>query len=251
MRYFIDLAFDGTPFHGWQKQPNATSVQQCLEEALSTLLRETIAVVGAGRTDTGVHALQMIAHFDVTTAIEDSTQLCYQLNQFLPPAIAIHSVTKVASDAHARFDAVLRTYEYHIVQKKVPFQHQTAYLFSQALDVEAMNAAAQLMLSHTDFECFSKSKTDVKTFDCAVQYAHWKTTENGLIFTIAADRFLRNMVRATVGTLIELGQNKTDLKGFQEILNSKDRSAAGYSVPAHGLFLKSIQYPSHIYKQHG
>lgn len=247
MRYFIDLCYDGKPYHGWQRQPNAVSVQQTLEEALSTLLRLPMAVVGAGRTDTGVHALQMIAHFDTPAALEAPEQLCYQLNQFLPPSIALRSIRPVEATAHARFDAVSRSYEYRIVQQKAPFQQHTAYQLTTPLDVTAMNAAAELLLSHTDFECFSKSKTDVKTFECNITHARWETTANGLIFTIAANRFLRNMVRAIVGTLIEVGQHKTDLKGMQQILASKDRSAAGYSVPAHGLFLTAVAYPKTIY----
>ena len=205
MRYFLEFSYAGTNYHGWQRQPNAVSVQEVLEHALSTLLKETISLLASGRTDTGVHARQMFAHFDGKLSLETFQQLVYQLNQFLPQDIVVHSLREVKAEAHARFDALSRSYEYHIALGKTPFGNSMHYRINQDLDLEAMNEAAAILLEYEDFECFSKSRTDVKTFLCDISYAQWSKTKNGYIFTITASRFLRNMVRAIVGTLIEIG----------------------------------------------
>lgn len=250
MRYFIQFSYFGKPYHGWQAQPNAITVQQVLEEVLSTLLKGPIALMGAGRTDTGVHAKQMFAHFDAGS-IENFTDLAYRLNSFLPDDIAVHRIFKVPHDAHARFDAVERTYEYWISQEKNPFLTDTAYFIKYPLDIEKMNQAAELLLQYNDFECFSKSHTDVKTYQCAIKKAVWEKKEGKLIFTITADRFLRNMVRAIVGTLLDVGQGKCSIDDVKTILKSKDRVNAGPSVPAKGLYLITVSYHNSIIKTHG
>ena len=214
MRYFLEFSYAGTNYHGWQRQPNAVSVQEVLEHALSTLLKETISLLASGRTDTGVHARQMFAHFDGKLSLETFQQLVYQLNQFLPQDIVVHSLREVKAEAHARFDALSRSYEYHIALGKTPFGNSMHYRINQDLDLEAMNEAAAILLEYEDFECFSKSRTDVKTFLCDISYAQWSKTKNGYIFTITANRFLRNMVRAIVGTLIEIGLKKKDKDSF-------------------------------------
>ena len=248
MRYFLEFSFAGTNYHGWQRQPNAISVQEVLEHALSTLLKETISLLASGRTDTGVHARQMFAHFDGKLSLETFQQLVYQLNQFLPQDIVVHSLREVKAEAHARFDALSRSYEYHIALGKTPFGNSMHYRINQDLDLEAMNEAAAILLEYEDFECFSKSRTDVKTFLCDISYAQWSKTKNGYIFTITASRFLRNMVRAIVGTLIEIGLKKKEIEDLRGIIKSKSRSKAGFSVPAQGLFLTRIEYPISIYK---
>lgn len=245
MRYFIAFSYFGKSYHGWQKQPNAMTVQQVMEETLSTLLRESVELMGAGRTDAGVHAKQMYAHFEAE-GIEDCQDLCYRLNAFLPEDIAISGIFEVPKEAHARFDAVERTYEYWIVQEKNPFYMESAYYVKHELDLDKMNEAASLLLKFTEFECFSKSNTDVKTFLCKLKRAEWTIQGDVLVFTITADRFLRNMVRAIVGTLLEVGLGKSTLENIEEIINSKDRSRAGVSVPAKGLYLTQVNYPPHI-----
>lgn len=241
MRYFIELAYNGTNYHGWQYQPNAASVQETLNTALSTILKTSIDVVGAGRTDTGVHAKQMFAHFDFDAEI-DVAFLIHKLNSFLPKDIAIINLHKVHETAHARFDATKRTYEYHIHTQKNVFENEGSWYYPSKLDIDAMNEATKLLFSHTDFECFSKVNTDVNTFNCKIEEAYWQQNADKLIFTIAADRFLRNMVRAIVGTIINIGLGKITLHDFQTILESKDRNQAGFSVPAHGLYLTKIEY---------
>lgn len=241
MRYFIQFAYNGTHYHGWQIQPNASSVQETLNKALSVLLNSRIILMGAGRTDTGVHAEEMYAHFDYDSDI-DSKILVHKLNSYLPKDIAIFNLIKVHDDAHCRFDATKRTYEYHINTVKNPFLQELSWYFNQKLDVALMNEAAKILLQHTDFQCFSKVHTDVNTFDCTIFEAYWKVENNKLIFTISANRFLRNMVRAIVGTLVNIGLHKMTLADLENIIASKNREKAGFSVPAHGLYLTKIYY---------
>lgn len=245
MRYFLELSYNGTKYHGWQNQPNAISVQEVIENALTILLRQTIAIVGAGRTDAGVHASQMFAHFDYESKI-DTNEIKYKLNSFLPNDIAIHSLFEVKQDAHARFDAISRTYLYRISLEKDPFNFERTYFMNNELDIDKMNEASRVLFDYSDFESFSKTKTDVKTFNCEIMKAEWVQHGNELHFTIKADRFLRNMVRAIVGTLISIGSNKIDLKDLHTIIKSKNRGNAGFSVPAHALYLSKIEYPNHI-----
>ncbi|MEH6703686.1 tRNA pseudouridine(38-40) synthase TruA [Galbibacter orientalis] len=247
MRYFLELSYNGQQYHGWQNQPNAISVQEVLEKALSTLLRTEIQIMGAGRTDSGVHAKQMFAHFDVNIALETAI-LKHKLNSFLPNDIAIKDIFLVVDEAHARFDATQRSYEYWLVQEKNPFFNEYAHFIKADLDVDAMNKAAAELLNYKDFQCFSKSNTDVKTYICDVKRAAWICEGELLVFHITADRFLRNMVRAIVGTLLDVGIGKISLEEVTEIIKSKDRSNAGASVPAHGLYLTEVVYPNSIKK---
>lgn len=245
MRYFIELSYNGKAYHGWQNQPNAISVQRTLEEALSVLFRTKIEIVGAGRTDAGVHASQMFAHFDIES-IEHTSKLVYKLNSILPKDMAIHDIFRVKDDAHARFDATSRTYCYKISTKKNVFNTDLSYQFNMALDIEKMNNACEILLQHKDFQCFSKSNTDVKTYNCTIEKAEWRTENDELLFEITADRFLRNMVRAIVGTMINIGLKKIQAEDLIAIIESKDRGNAGYSVPAHGLYLTQVTYPGSI-----
>jgi tRNA pseudouridine38-40 synthase len=241
LRYFIQFAYNGTHYHGWQYQPNAASVQETLNKALSVLLNTPINLMGAGRTDTGVHAKEMYAHFDHDSPIE-VPNLIHKLNSYLPKDIAIYNIILVKDEAHCRFDATKRTYEYHINIIKDPFLEELSWYFHQYLDVPLMNEAAKILLNHTNFQCFSKVNTDVNTFDCSIFEAYWKTENNKLIFTISANRFLRNMVRAIVGTLVNIGLHKITLDDFENIIASKNRDKAGFSVPAHGLYLTNVEY---------
>lgn len=250
MRYFIELSYNGENYHGWQNQPNAISVQEVLEKALSTLIRSEISIVGAGRTDAGVHAKQMYAHFD-TEVVFDRSELTLKLNSFLPNDIAIQTIHPVKTDAHARFDATGRTYEYWIVTEKNPFHNQSAYLVYKKLDVHLMNLAAKELFNYKDFKCFSKTHTDVKTYICTIEKAIWEQHNELLIFTIRADRFLRNMVRAIVGTLLEVGLGKLSIKEFKEIIESRNRNNAGTSVPGKALYLTAVSYPAEIFTTHG
>ena len=246
MRYFIYLSYDGARYHGWQIQPNGISVQEVLSKALSTLLREPIEVTGAGRTDAGVNASLMVAHFDTTHEADE--QLVYRLNKLLPHDIAISRIRKVTPDAHARFSATSRTYIYNIVTAKTPFEPY-AYRFPQPLDFDKMNEAAQTLFDYTDFTSFSKLHTDVKTNNCRIMKAHWEQVS--LIkwqFTITADRFLRNMVRAIVGTLLDVGRGVLTIEQFREIIEKKDRCSAGTSVPGNALFLADITYPEELFQ---
>lgn len=245
MRYFVQFSYFGKPYHGWQKQRNAITVQQVLEEALSTLLRKPVETVGAGRTDAGVHAREMFAHFEADS-IGDKINLVYRLNALLPEAVAVRQIFAVYDDAHARFDAIERTYEYWVVQEKNPFYSDFAYHIKQPLDISGMNEAAVILLEYENFECFSKSNTDVKTYRCAVTKAVWEKKGDKLVFTITADRFLRNMVRAVVGTLLEVGLEKWTVADVKRIINGKDRTQAGPSVPAKALYLTSVLYPENI-----
>ena len=219
-----------------------------MEQAFETLLQEPIALTAAGRTDAGVHASFMVAHFDTSNSLPEN--LCFLLNQYLSNAISINRIQNVSDSAHARFDALSRTYQYTISSVKNPFRYPYQYYIKGSLDLAQMNASAALLLEYEDFECFSKVNTDVKTFMCQIEKAHWESLENQYIFTIKANRFLRNMVRAIVGTLIEIGQGKRTLDSLHKTLRSKDRSQAGYSVPAHALFLTDIEYPKTLFKQY-
>ncbi|MEC5166040.1 tRNA pseudouridine38-40 synthase [Flavobacterium sp. PL11] len=241
MRYFIKLAYSGTHYHGWQYQPNATSVQETMNKAVSTLLNTEINLMGAGRTDTGVHATQMYAHFDFERTIDVPT-IMHKLNSYLPKDIAVQDIILVNDEAHARFDAIKRTYEYHINTSKNPFLQEQSWHFHQPLDIALMNEAANLLLNHINFQCFSKVNTDVNTFDCTIYQAQWNQDNEKLIFIISANRFLRNMVRAIVGTLVNIGLHKITLNDFESIIESKNRDRAGFSVPAHGLYLTEIEY---------
>ncbi len=246
VRYFVEVAYNGTHFHGWQVQSNALSVQQVLEEKLSTLLRVPIAIVGSGRTDTGVHASQQYFHFDHATPLETAAFL-HRMNAFLPQEIALKSITKVNDDAHARFDASMRSYIYRIETRKNPFAHGFAYCYTHPLNVEKMNEAAIFLLGNHDFQAFSKVKTEVNNYFCELNRAVWEEGNESLIFHVSANRFLRGMVRAVVGTLLDVGAGRTTITEFQQILLSKDRRQAGRAVPPTGLYLSRVVYPAAIF----
>lgn len=247
-RYFLYCSYKGTAYHGWQIQPNGVSVQGVLTDALRTVLRDPeLNIVGAGRTDTGVHATMMPAHFDADLAGIDIEAFVIRLNSFLPQDIAIQKIVEVKSDAHARFDALSRRYEYHITLYKNVFSTDLAARMYGNLDFDLMNKAAALLKDYRDFTSFSKLHTDVKTNNCDVRHAEWTRQGNEWVFTIEADRFLRNMVRAVVGTLFEVGRGKTSLDKFKKIIESKDRCCAGISAPAQGLFLVDVEYPEEIF----
>lgn len=250
-RYFIELSYNGTAYHGWQTQPNALTVQECLDKALSVYFRQQVSTVGCGRTDAGVHATQFYAHFDLVPANEEQSAVktgvpskwVAGINSLLPYEIAVKRIFEVTADAHARFDATERAYHYHLHFRKDPFKLDRSWLYKGALDLNAMNEAAALLSGYTDFSCFSKSNTQTFTNNCSITEAFFEATGDGLQFTIRADRFLRNMVRAIIGTLIRIGKNEITLTQFKEIIESKDRSNAGQSVPACGLYLVSVSYP--------
>ena len=242
-RYFVTLSYDGTRYHGWQIQPNGVSVQERLQEALSTLLREPIAVTGAGRTDAGVHARKMVAHFDWKGDAIDGQQLAYKLNRLLPYDIAISKVEMVSEDMHARFSATSRMYHYYIHTTKDPFQRAYSCEIHYPLDFAKMNDAAQILMTYEDFGAFCKSGADVKTTLCQVTKAEWvQTSPTTWYFEIRANRFLRNMVRAVVGTLIEVGRGRLSLDDFKKVIEGKQRSDAGESMPGNALFLEDIVY---------
>ena len=247
-RYFIELAFKGTEFHGWQIQPNAVSVQECLEKALKTITREAIAVTGAGRTDTGVHASYYVAHIDSGNLNLDHPDFVHKLNSFLNKDVVIFSISKVQADAHARFNAISRTYQYHMNLRKDPFGRETSWYFFRQPDLNLMNEANRILFDYTDFTSFSKLHSDVKSNNCKIYLAEWTQSGTNIIFTVKADRFLRNMVRALVGTILEVGLGKISLDEFRAIIERKDRGAAGLSVPAQGLFLTDVEYPETIFK---
>jgi tRNA pseudouridine38-40 synthase len=247
-RYFIYLAYNGKNYCGWQIQPNGISVQEKLEHSLSTLLRIPVSITGAGRTDTGVHAKRMVAHFDFEGNSLDAEILTNKLNRLLPSDIVIEQITEVSSEAHARFDAVARTYKYFLSEKKNPFLNEMIYKTPHTLDFDRMNEAAGILSEYIDFTSFSKLHTDVKTNNCLITKARWEKENDFWVFTIQADRFLRNMVRAIVGTLFEVGRGKLSIDEFRNIIESKDRGKAGTSAPAHALFLWEIEYPERIYK---
>ena len=241
-RYFVTLSYDGTRYHGWQIQPNGVSVQEKLQGALSTLLREEIVVTGAGRTDAGVHARMMVAHFDYEEAL-DGQQLCYKLNRLLPYDIAVQKVEQVADDLHARFSATSRTYHYYIHTVKDPFSRAYSCELHYPLDFKKMNEAAAMLLNYEDFGAFCKSGADVKTTLCQVTAAEWhQTSPSTWYFEITANRFLRNMVRAVVGTLVDVGRGRLSLEEFQKVIEGKRRTEAGESMPGNALFLEDIKY---------
>lgn len=242
MRYFITLAYDGTNFHGWQIQPNGNSVQEELQKALTTLLRQPTPVVGAGRTDAGVHARNMVAHFDSDVAI-DCQQLAYRLNRMVPRSMAVYDVREVGDDMHARFSATKRTYHYYVHTRKDPFLRHYSCELHFDLDFERMNKAAAILMEYSDFGAFCKSHSDVKTTICRVMAAEWHQTSNTeWYFEISADRFLRNMVRAVVGTLVDVGRGRLTLDEFRNVIEGRKRTAAGESMPANALFLEEVEY---------
>jgi tRNA pseudouridine38-40 synthase len=242
-RYFLKLSYKGTAYKGWQIQPNDTTVQGEINSALTKLnSMRPVNSMGCGRTDTGVHSSKFYAHFDFNK-IEDIDNFKFKMNNMLPKDIVIHEVLKVNIDSHSRYDATSRTYNYYISRTKSPFTNETELLFPNDLDIDKMNKACLILFNYIDFECFSKVKTDVKTFNCTITEANWVSTENGLKFTISANRFLRNMVRAIVGTMIQIGQGKKEVEDLNKIIESKDRNLAGQSVAPNGLFLSDVTYP--------
>lgn len=246
-RYFIYLSYDGAAYHGWQVQPNGVTVQQQLEEALTTLQREPVQVMGAGRTDAGVNASSMVAHVDFSAPV-DTKHLVYKLNRILPPDIAVSDIRRVKDDAHARFDALSRTYHYRVITAKSPFARRYACRVQPDVDFELMNEAAAVLSEYTDFTSFSKLHTDVKTNNCRVMKAAWhKVGANEWLFEIEADRFLRNMVRAIVGTLLLVGRHKITIDGFRAIIEKKERGEAGDSAMGEALFLADVKYPEDIF----
>lgn len=243
MRYFIECAYKGTNYSGWQVQINALAVQEVIEKSLCTLLKTKIEITGSSRTDAGVHANQQIAHFEVKNEITDTENLVYRMNKILPFDISIKQIFKVADDYHSRFEAISRKYEYRISRKKNPFQKGLSYEFNGNLNIKLMNEACLILFKHIDFECFSKIKTEVLTFNCTILEAHWEeSAEDSLVFHIKANRFLRGMVRSIVGTLLEIGLGRISLTDFEQIILSKNRKYAGWSVPAEGLFLMEVNY---------
>lgn len=247
MRYFLKLSYNGSEYHGWQRQDDVASIQQEIEEKLSIVFQSEISVTGCGRTDTGVHAKEFFAHFDVKNTIQDLGLLLHKLNTMLSTSIAIQEIIPTTHEAHARFDATKRSYEYRITRAKNPFEHKTAYRFNIPLNLELMNKAGKLMLGKKDFGCFCKANADNFTNICTVYEANWKQENDLIVFKITANRFLRNMVRAVVGTMLEIGEEKMELEGFQQVLDSKDRTAAGRSVPACGLYLTKVEYPPELF----
>ena len=247
-RYFIFFSFKGTLYHGWQVQPKAVTVQKIIDEAISLILDEKIALTGAGRTDAGVHAKAFCAHLDsLKPDLDNKKNLIFRLNRYLPDDISVTGIRRVLPDANARFSALSRTYRYFVSRLKDPFRQETSWFIHGKLDIEAMNRACAILLNHSDFTSFSRLHSDNKTNICKIYSAGWEIEENMLIFTIKADRFLRNMVRAIVGTMIEAGKGRIEPEEFERILVSKNRSSAGMSAPAKGLFLTDIEYPEEIF----
>ncbi len=242
MRYFVEVSYKGTSFHGWQKQPNAPTIQEELEKAFGMILRQPVEIVGSSRTDAGVHAEQQFAHFDLENELTLPSRIVLGLNSVLPQDISVQRIMLVADEVHSRFAATHRCYEYRIIRQKNPFLTDLAYLFRPKLDIEKMNKSAQLLLQYDDYECFSKIHTDVKTFICKIEHAYWEQTPQALTFHIKANRFLRGMVRAIVGTLLEIGQGKKTIAEFEQIILSKNRKNAAAQAPACGLFLTEVGY---------
>ncbi|RZJ77060.1 MAG: tRNA pseudouridine(38-40) synthase TruA [Flavobacterium sp.] len=243
-RYFVELSYNGTEFHGWQTQPNGITVQECLDKALSTFFRQEVVSLGCGRTDAGVHATQFFAHFDLLNISEkQAVNAVTGINSLLPYTVAVKRIFAVADDAHARFHATARAYKYYLHFAKDPFKLDRSWLYKGNLDVDAMNQAAKQLLAFTDFSCFSKSNTQTFTNNCKITEAYFEHDKDGLVFTIKADRFLRNMVRAIVGTMVLVGKGDIAVADVGEIIESKNRSKAGQSVPACGLYLVAVEYP--------
>lgn len=247
MRYFLYLSYNGTAYHGWQVQPNGVTVQELVKQALTTVLRQDIELVGAGRTDAKVHAKEMVAHFDTDNDNLESEEFIRRLNSILPQDIAVHKLLKVKPDAHARFDAISRKYEYHIYFDKHVFKENLAVRMYHPLDFDAMNEAADVLKEYQDFTSFSKLHTNVKTNNCKIYEAYWECRGDEWVFTIKADRFLRNMVRAIVGTLFDVGTQKIKIDDLRTIIEAKDRCKAGVSVAPHGLYLVELEYPQEIF----
>lgn len=246
-RFFITFSYNGKNYVGWQIQPNGMSVQQALQEALSVILRKEVTVVGAGRTDAGVHAREMIAHFDWEGNAFSPEDLVYKLNNFLPKDISLSSIRQVRPDAHARFSAISRTYKYYVTTVKDPFLHEYTYRLFFQPDIERMNVLCEVLMEYTDFTSFSRLHTDVKTNNCRIEYARWNRKGELYEFTIRADRFLRNMVRAIVGTLLQAGRGQLDEQGLRHIIEARNRNMAGDSAPGHALFLERVIYPDDVW----
>jgi len=246
MRYFFEISYKGSKYNGWQSQPNATGVQAVVEDCIHKLLRSKIEIVASGRTDTGVHCVQQYFHADIPEPLPEN--ILFRINSILPKDIAINSIRKVKNEANARYDAIERIYEYHIIREKDPFRHGFALFFFKSLDIQTMQDAAALLIGKQDFECFSKVKTDVNNFICEINVAEWSEVGKELVFTISANRFLRGMVRAIVGTLLDVGQGRISIDEFRTILKSRDRKEAGANVPASGLYLTKVSYPESIFE---
>jgi tRNA pseudouridine38-40 synthase len=247
-RYFIYISYKGTSYHGWQVQPNSITVQKILDEALSVVLNEQISTIGAGRTDTGVHALVFCAHFDsLKTDLHINEKVIFRLNSFLPKDISVKSIKKVLPDANARYSALSRTYKYNISRNKNPFSDQVSWYLHGEINISKMNEAASLLSNYSDFTSFSRLHSGAKTNICKIYDAYWEKSDSEIVFTIKADRFLRNMVRAIVGTMVDIGTGKIDLKALENILTARDRCRAGKSAPAKGLFLVDIEYPEELF----
>ncbi|AFL82902.1 pseudouridylate synthase I [Belliella baltica DSM 15883] len=245
-RYFLEIAYKGTNYHGWQTQKNAVSVQGAIENALSILLKTPIIIMGSGRTDTGVHATQQFAHFDFEGELNQFGFL-KKINSLLPKDIAVYSLREVKHEAHARFSATIRSYVYKITTRKTPFEEELSWHYFRELEIQKMNEAARLLLDHEDFQCFSRVKTDVNHFGCKIKEAYWEQIDHELLFHITSNRFLRGMVRAIVGTLTDVGEGKLSTAKFKSILESKNRDQASSSAPARGLFLCKVHYPQDIF----
>lgn len=246
MRYFFEISYKGTNYHGWQSQKNAVGVQEVIQKALCLILQEDVSVSGSGRTDTGVHCRQQFFHTDIENKFK-TEWLLHRINSFLPEDIAIHTIRKVLPEAHARFDAKNRSYLYIVSRKKDPFLMETAAIYQKDLNISTMNAAASLLLGKQNFQSFSKVKTDVSNFVCDITKAEWREEGDCLEFHITANRFLRGMVRAIVGTLLDVGKEKMAVQEFKKAIEAQDRNAAGASAPAKGLFLSRVEYPEHIF----
>lgn len=246
-KYFVELSYDGSEFHGWQIQRNAKAIQEVLQTAFGQYFGQMVHLTGCGRTDTGVHARQFFAHFELSAPIENASSALHHLNAMIPRSIALLQFHAVSDEASARFSATSRTYEYSIINRKDPFAQGRRWHLHTALNTDAMNTACELLKSHTDFGCFAKSRNQSSHYVCHISHAHWDVLSDGYLFTVSANRFLRNMVRAMVGTLVEVGEGVLSLDDFSAVLLSNDRRRAGQSVPAHGLYLTQVSYPAVIF----